>query len=111
MKGGLILASSIRLLREALHATLDGVPFAMDIQLIGRALAGVPGVSEVHDLHVWPIAAERLALSAHVRVDNLVAWPQTLQSLTAVASQQGIGHVTFQPESVAGPQPIRFVPR
>ena len=109
--GGLILASSIHLLREALHATLDGVPFAMDIQLIGRALAAVPGVSEVHDLHVWPIAAERLALSAHVRVDNLVAWPQMLQSLTAVASQQGIGHVTFQPESVAGPQPIRFVPR
>ena len=46
----------------------------------------------------------------NVRADNLVAWPQMLQSLTAVASQQGIAHVTFQPESVAGPQPIRFVP-
>ena len=109
--GGLILASSVRLLREAVHATLDGVPLEMDIEVVGRALAGVAGVSEVHDLHVWPIASERLALSAHVRVDNLVAWPQTLQSLTAVAREQGIGHVTFQPESIAGPQPIRFVPR
>lgn len=47
--GGLVLASSVRLLREALHATLDGVPFAMDIEVGGRALVGVPGISEVHD--------------------------------------------------------------
>ncbi|WP_374681894.1 cation diffusion facilitator family transporter [Accumulibacter sp.] len=110
--GGLILASSVGLLREALHATLDGVPFTMNIDLVGQALAAVPGVSEVHDLHVWPIASERLALSAHVLVDNLVSWPQTLHLLRAVASDQGIDHVTFQPESPAGElQPIQFVRR
>ena len=87
--GGLILASSVGLLREALHATLDGVPFTMNIELVGQALAEVPGVSEVHDLHVWPIASERLALSAHVLVANLASWPQTLHLLRAVAKRPG----------------------
>ena len=113
LMGGLILASSVRLLREALHATLDGVPFAMDIEQVGRALAGVPGVSEVHDLHVWPIAAERLALSAHVRIENLNAWPEILRHLTAIAKQQGVEHVTIQPALVMGhqAQPIRLLKR
>lgn len=109
--GGLILASSVRLLREALHATLDGVPFAMDIEQIGLALAEVAGVREVHDLHVWPIAAERLALSAHVRLESLNDWPQALKDLTAVAGKQGIEHVTFQPESVVMEQAIQFKTR
>ncbi len=109
--GGLILASSVRLLREALHATLDGVPFAIDIEQVGLALAGVSGVREVHDLHVWPIAAERLALSAHVRLENLNDWPQALKDLTAVAGKQGIEHVTFQPENMLAEQTIQFKAR
>lgn len=102
MIAGLILSSSVSLLREALHGALDGVPAHIDVDSLGRGLAGVPGVSEVHDLHVWPIGAARLALSAHVRVETFAAWPQTLLALTAVAARQGIDHVTFQPES-AGP--------
>ena len=109
--GSLILFSSLRLLREALIATLDGVPFHIDIEILGRELAAVPGVSEVHDLHVWPIASERLALSAHVRVSDLVAWPQTLEALSAVAGRRGIRHVTFQPEVAAIERPINFVSR
>lgn len=109
--GGLILTSSVRLLREALHATLDGVPFHLDIEILGRELAGVPGVSEVHDLHVWPIASERLALSAHVRVADLAAWPQTLKELSSVAGKRGIRHVTFQPETAPLAQPIKLIKR
>lgn len=111
--GGLILSSSVQLLREALHASLDGVPAHIDVARIGRQLAAVAGVREVHDLHVWPIAAERLAISAHVRVDDLAAWPQTLSALTAVASGAGIGHVTFQPalQPAGEAQPVVFVRR
>jgi len=65
----------------------------------------------VHDLHVWPIAAERLAISAHVRVENLSDWPQVLKDLTAVAGKLGIGHVTFQPECRVAAQPIQLVRR
>ena len=107
--GGLILASSMRLLREAVHATLDGVPFSMDIEQIGLSLAKVAGVSEVHDLHVWPIAAERLAISAHVRVENIADWARILDDLTAVAGKLDINHVTFQPKTGAPAQPITLV--
>ncbi len=107
--GGLILASSMRLLREAVHATLDGVPFSMDIEQIGLSLAKVAGVCEVHDLHVWPIAAERLAISAHVRVENIADWARILDDLTAVAGKLDINHVTFQPENGAPAQPITLV--
>jgi cobalt-zinc-cadmium efflux system protein len=111
--GGLILSSSVRLLKEALHGTLDGVPAHIDLDDLGRRLAGVPGVREVHDLHVWPIGAERLALSAHVRLENLAAWPQILGELSEIAEHHGIEHVTFQPESIRSIQaePVSFIKR
>ena len=111
--GGLILSSSVRLLKEALHGTLDGVPAHIDLDDLGRRLAGVPGVREVHDLHVWPIGAERLALSAHVRLENLAGWPQILDQLSEIAEHQGIEHVTFQPESIRSIQaePVNFIKR
>ncbi len=111
--GGLILSSSVRLLKEALHGTLDGVPAHIDLDGLGRRLAGVPGVREVHDLHVWPIGAERLALSAHVRLENLASWPQILDALSEIAEHQGIEHVTFQPESIRSIQaePVSFIKR
>ena len=111
--GGLILSSSVRLFKEALHGTLDGVPAHIDLDDLGRRLAGVPGVREVHDLHVWPIGAERLALSAHVRLENLAGWPQILDQLSEIAEHQGIEHVTFQPESIRSIQaePVSFIKR
>ena len=111
--GGLILSSSVRLLKEALHGTLDGVPAHIDLDDLGRRLVSVPGVREVHDLHVWPIGAERLALSAHVRLENLAGWPQILDQLSEIAEHQGIEHVTFQPESIRSIQaePVSFIKR
>ncbi|HQW20954.1 MAG TPA: cation diffusion facilitator family transporter [Rhodocyclaceae bacterium] len=96
--GGLVLASSLRLLRDALHGLMDGVPFIISMADVGHALAAVPGVLEVHDLHVWAISGERVALSAHVRVADMNAWPTVLDGLRDAAKVYGIEHVTFQPE-------------
>lgn len=97
--GGLVLAASLRLLRDALHGLMDGVPFAISLEDLGRALASVPGVAEVHDLHVWSLSGERHALSAHVRVDDLARWPEVLENLRRQAGRYDIGHTTFQPEA------------
>ena len=59
------------LLRDALHGLMDGVPFTIDLEHLGKELAAVPRVIEVHDLHVWSLSGERLALTAHVRIANL----------------------------------------
>jgi len=98
--GGLVLASSLRLLRDALHGLLDGVPFSLSLPEIGQELAAVPGVLEVHDLHVWALSGERLALSAHVRLNDMSEWPAVLDGLRHEAEEHGIAHATFQPETV-----------
>lgn len=98
--GGLVLAASLRLLRDALHGLMDGVPTAIDLEYLGRELAAVPGVIEVHDLHVWSLSGERLALTAHVRIRELSDWPAILHGLQHEAEEHGIGHPTFQPEAV-----------
>jgi cobalt-zinc-cadmium efflux system protein len=60
--GGLILASTVNLLRDTLHQLLDGVPRELSLPDIGRHLAELPGVASVHDLHVWTIGPDRVAL-------------------------------------------------
>ena len=67
----LILISTLRLLRDTLHVLMEGVPTSVDLAQIGGALAKVPGVASVHDLHVWGITPESMALSAHLDVDDL----------------------------------------
>lgn len=102
----LILFSSLRLLRDALHLLLDGVPRTLDLSVVGQALAELEGVVEVHDLHIWHISAERIAVSAHLRIDDPSLWQQRLESArTLLNSRFGIDHVTLQPEVPAG-QPV-----
>lgn len=101
---GLILASTLGLLRDALHVLMEGVPPAMELAAIGRALAAVRGVVSVHDLHVWSIAPDRVALSAHLEIDDLRRWPEILSAASALLrDHHGIGHVTLQPEVRGAP--------
>lgn len=97
--GALILVSTQRVLRDALHVLMEGVPPAMKLAEIGQALAAIPGVTEVHDLHVWSVAPETVALSAHLEIADLQRWPVILTEASAMLqSRYGIGHATLQPE-------------
>jgi len=99
----LILWSTLRLVRDALHVLMEGVPLEIRLPEVGRALAGVSGVRSVHDLHVWTIASGQVALSAHVEVEDLGQWLPVLEACRRVAEERfGIGHVTLQPEPVGG---------
>ena len=105
----LVLGSSLRLLREVLRALLEGVPAYLSVDAIGQALAAVPGVSSVHDLHVWTLSSNRIALSAHLLVESFSQWPEVLASARHVLHHQGIEHVTLQPESSL--RTIRWLPQ
>ena len=95
----LILFSSLRLLRDGLHLLLDGVPNNINLQAVGKALAGLDGILEVHDLHIWSLSAERNALSAHLVIDDLAHWQQHLSAARNLVNEQfHIDHCTFQPE-------------
>jgi cobalt-zinc-cadmium efflux system protein len=113
----LILAGTVRVLRDALHVLMEGVPPAIDLPAIGGALAGLPGVISVHDLHIWSIAPGAVALSAHIELEDLQRWPAILVSARALMHERyGIDHVTLQPEAGSAPHDggrsvIRLWPR
>jgi cobalt-zinc-cadmium efflux system protein len=54
------------LLRDSVRLALDAVPPGVDLQRIREYLAGQPGVTDVHDLHVWALSTTGNALSAHL---------------------------------------------
>ena len=96
----LIAYSSLKLVREAFHGLMEGVPLHLSLGEIGVAMAKVEGVISVHDLHVWSLTTERIALSAHVMIGGLESWPETLIRLKALLAQRyDIEHVTLQPET------------
>jgi cobalt-zinc-cadmium efflux system protein len=96
---GLILITTLKLLRDALHVLMEGVPPTVELGAIGQALAAMPGVASVHDLHVWSLTPDSVALSAHVEVDDLQRWPEILAAANALLRDRfGIEHVTLQPE-------------
>jgi cobalt-zinc-cadmium efflux system protein len=102
----LITISAVRLMRESLHALMEGVPHGLSVEAIGAEMARVDGVVSVHDLHVWTLSGSRTALSAHVVVRSLGEWDRLLGELQRKLHESfGIDHVTLQPES--GVRPLR----
>lgn len=96
---GLILGSTVSILRETLHVLLDGVPTNLSLTAIGQCIAAVNGVRSVHDLHVWHYGPNRVALSAHLVLEDSAVWPSVLVSVRQrVANEYGIEHLTLQPE-------------
>lgn len=102
----LILGSTVRLVLDALHVLMEGVPSGLRIEEIRSAIGTFAGVRAVHDLHVWNISSGQVALSAHVELDNLDNWAALLESARQMLQTRfGIAHVTLQPEPTGGINP------
>jgi cobalt-zinc-cadmium efflux system protein len=86
-----------RLVHAAGRVFLEAAPSTVDPAVLGEDLAGVDGVAEVHDLHVWEIGPGAAALSAHVLVRPSHDCHEVAATLrTRVRERYGIGHVTLQ---------------
>ncbi len=98
---GVLFFGSGRLLKSGIHILMEGVPEGLRLPAIGQAMAAVPGVREVHDLHVWSLCPGAIALSAHVTVDD-ATWSDTsgIQAAlkTVVRDRFRIEHTTIQLE-------------
>jgi cobalt-zinc-cadmium efflux system protein len=69
--GAMVLWSSIGILREAANILLEGSPRGLSLDTVARAILAVPGVQEVHDVHVWTLGTNLHALSCHVRIPDM----------------------------------------
>jgi cobalt-zinc-cadmium efflux system protein len=97
----LILVSTLNLLKETIHVLMEGVPSNISLNEVGKRLAKLEGVMRVHDLHIWTLASGQVAISAHLNLRELSAWPRILGEAREVLNHDfGIGHVTLQPEVV-----------
>jgi len=107
----LILRSTIALLRESTGVLMERVPSHLSYEGIGRALAALPGVTDVHDLHVWNMSAGRVAVTAHMTLAAKNDWPATLAAAQRTLSRDfGIQHVTLQPTWPAGTPEGKVIP-
>lgn len=101
--GVLVLLSSWNVLRESVRVLLEGAPAGIDADAVGRRMAAMPGVAEVHDLHIWTITSGFPALSAHVLVGAEEDCHARRRELTRMLDGEfAIGHTTLQVEHAGG---------
>ena len=93
----LMLRSGWSLLRASTRVLLEAAPRGIDPAEVGRALATMPGIVEIHDLHVWEVTSGFVAVAAHVVVapdDDCHLRRRELQSI--LHERFGIRHTTLQ---------------
>jgi cobalt-zinc-cadmium efflux system protein len=104
-----ILAGTWSLLRESLDLALDAVPAGIDPAAVQLYLASLPGVTAVHDLHIWGMSTTHAALTAHlVRPGAEVDDALLSRACRELHDRFGIEHATIQVESGDGAGPCRF---
>jgi cobalt-zinc-cadmium efflux system protein len=93
----LMVRSGIGLVRSAGRVFLEAAPNGTDPDRIGRSMAAVAGVQEVHDLHVWDLGAGEPALSAHLVIETSHDCHEVAYGVRRVlAEQHRISHATLQ---------------
>ncbi|USU10032.1 cation diffusion facilitator family transporter [Sphingomonadaceae bacterium OTU29MARTA1] len=96
----LILWQTWGLLRETVEMSLAAVPRAIDYDAVTAALIALPGVTKVHDLHIWPMSTTEPVLTAHLVIpggspgDGFLAAARTM-----LHDRFAIGHATLQVET------------
>lgn len=109
--GVLILGSSWSIVRDSVSILLEATPAGIDADEVGKRMAGVEGIVEVHDLHIWTITSGFPTLSAHVLVrrgDDCHLRRRELEQL--LAREFGLEHTTLQVEHVGERSGLRIEP-
>ena len=90
------------LLKDSTHILLEGTPADVDVESVKSVIGGFPGVTDVHDLHVWTLTSGRHVLTAHVVIDGNADARRLVKSISeALANRFGLSHTTLQLEDEA----------
>ena len=99
--GLFILPRTWILLREAVGILLEGTPAVVNLAAIREAVGEIPGVREMHDLHVWTLTSGMNAMSAHVVVAEPAVHGEVLTVVhDVITTRFPIAHLTIQVEGV-----------
>lgn len=98
-----VLISTWGLLKDSVNLALDSVPNGVEVDQVREAFVALPGVSAVHDLHVWGLSTSGTALTAHLVHDRPDADALLIEAQAVARSRFNISHTTFQLESGALP--------
>ncbi len=106
-----IVVGTWSLLRDSMNLALDAVPPGVDQTKVMAFLCGLPGVAEVHDLHIWGMSTTETALTAHlVRPGAPVDDDLLRRASEELREHFSIGHATFQVEDGSGAHPCALRP-
>lgn len=104
-----ILFGSWALLTQSLNLIMDAVPHTIDQKAVEAYLSKLPGVIEVHDLHIWGLSTKHTALTVHLIMPNQQLDDDEYHKLCDYLKETfRIGHVTIQVESGQGKHPCRL---
>jgi len=98
------------LMRQSAGLALDRMPPAISPDRVKARLLGLPGVTEVHDLHVWPLSTTETALTAHLVCASDTNHGLLQKATEAVDQDFSIRHATFQVETAADAARCRLRP-
>lgn len=95
----IIIFSSVNLVNHAVNVLLEGVPHGICSEEITFAIQKIPGVVEVHDLHIWALTSGIESLSAHILIEDPYQGDLILKDIhTMLGDKFNINHVTVQLE-------------
>ncbi|OWR32718.1 cation transporter [Saccharibacillus sp. O23] len=93
----LVLISAYRVTRDSVHILMEGTPAGFDADEIREELAKIPGVSGVHDLHIWSLSSDLPLLSGHLVLNDPADGPEVMKRAQHLLSEHyGIEHITLQ---------------
>ena len=95
----LVLISGWRVTKDAVHVLMEGTPKNVEIDAVIKTIESIPGVNNMHDLHVWSITSGQNALSCHVVVDGTISIQESQEILRTIEDEledENIGHATIQ---------------
>jgi cobalt-zinc-cadmium efflux system protein len=100
--GVLIVFTAWDIVRESLNILLEGLPRGIQLEKVTAVMSGIPGVLDVHDLHIWSLASHTHALSSHVLIEDMPpsASEAILKKINDALCGFGIHHSTIQFEHV-----------
>lgn len=95
----IILRPTWRLIKNSVRILMEGVPSHIDYEKVGHFIDRIEGVKSVHDLHIWTMNSNNVALSAHILIQNMSEWDNILKKIQVqLLDEYNIDHVTLQPE-------------